>query len=987
MAKAIKSALIAAFVVWVTISTFGTTGALWGGGSFMATWSYAAASALVAGASTLLSSGIGMLMSKGIEVGAQNFGTKATIKGAANPRQLVYGETVVGGTLAFIKTSGTDNNNLHMIVALAGHEINAISEVRLNGEALTSTTSTINGTTVHTATNANFTNTENDNNFGSGRLIRFTKHLGASDQTYDAYAAAQIGTSIWTSDHRLRGVAYIYIQCRFDNEKFGGGIPQITAKVQGKKIYDPRTSTTVFSANPALCLRDYLLDTTNGLGALSTEINDSSSVSGGFVTAANICDQDVDDIGGNPEDRYTMNGFFHTSGDPASAIESMLSSCAGKVSYSNGKFNLFAGAAQTPTLTITDEDILAPIEIMTQPDTANLFNGVKGIYVDKNNKYQAADIPIHLNSTYLGYDTPSGGQTANFEKYMELQFPYTLSESTAQRLARIGLKANRQTTTITVTVNLKYYQLQVGDWVRITNDRMSWTNKYFEVLGLGFEAAGGEDAQFLAVQLILKETEADIFAFDTDNDYVGAVAVGTTQDTTSTPVSPPTNLDTTAQSTQGIIHFIKVTWTPAAAATIQNTEIYYKVLNANDNTQLLAATTNREATVAFIHGVTAGVTYQVRARHKGRFGNYSAYTSWDSVVIGSSGSSIDDEDDILNSEVTVTATTFTTGSGVPNNSTTPDPNPNGSTYLNTATDPDTLYISNGTSWVLQGINSNTVPTFTSSSSAPDNATVPSPNPMGSSWLHTTPDPDVLYIANATDWVAQNINSNTLYTLPTHTSGSGVPNNNTTPSPNPLNSTYLNTATTPDTLYISDGSSWVEYSFSAGDFNITGLAGYSAGAYANSSIVLPTFTTGSGVPSNSTTPSPNPAGSSYLNTATNPDTLYISNGSTWILQSVNSDTQLTIGTGSGEALEGNTSIPVDLTVSGSGTVHANNYTDTQYTIGTLPNSPFDASGNFDTNFTLNSTMTMGTTNAAHKITVGSRLTIDGDNERILITDAT
>ena len=63
------------------------------------------------------------------------------------------------------------------------------------------------------------------------------------------------------------------------------------------------------------------------------------------------------------------------------------------------------------------------------------------------------------------------------------------------------------------------------------------------------------------------------------------------------------------------------------------------------------------------------------------------------------------------------------------------------------------------------------------------------------------------------------------------------------------------------------------------------------------------------------------------------------------------------------------------------------TDTTYTIDSVPNSPFDSSGNFDTNFSLNATMAVGTTNAAHKITVGSNLTIDGDNERILITDAT
>ena len=81
-------------------------------------------------------------------------------------------------------------------------------------------------------------------------------------------------------------------------------------------------------------------------------------------------------------------------------------------------------------------------------------------------------------------------------------------------------------------------------------------------------------------------------------------------------------------------------------------------------------------------------------------------------------------------------------------------------------------------------------------------------------------------------------------IPTHTSGAGVPSNSTTPSPNPAGSTYRRT-TTPNQLYISNGSTWdlqsintdTNTTYSASDFNITQLAGYSAAAYANSQISL------------------------------------------------------------------------------------------------------------------------------------------------------
>ena len=55
---------------------------------------------------------------------------------------------------------------------------------------------------------------------------------------------------------------------------FPRGLLTFSAIVKGKKVFDPRTSTTAWSANAALCLRDYLTSD-YGLGANSDEINDT----------------------------------------------------------------------------------------------------------------------------------------------------------------------------------------------------------------------------------------------------------------------------------------------------------------------------------------------------------------------------------------------------------------------------------------------------------------------------------------------------------------------------------------------------------------------------------------------------------------------------------------------------------------------------------------------------------------------------------------
>ena len=76
-------------------------------------------------------------------------------------------------------------------------------------------------------------------------------------------------------------------------------------------------------------------------------------------------------------------------------------------------------------------------------------------------------------------------------------------------------------------------------------------------------------------------------------------------------------------------------------------------------------------------------------------------------------------------------------------------------------------------------------------------------------------------------------------IPTFTSGSAVPTNGSQPN----GSTYRRT-TTPNRLYTSNGSTWTELTintnteYSAGDFNITNLAGYTAGSYLNSNVSVP-----------------------------------------------------------------------------------------------------------------------------------------------------
>ena len=206
------------------------------------------------------------------DLGSSASGRLVNVKQAIMTRQVAYGTVRMAGSLVYVES--TDNDEfLHLIFAIAGHEINSFESFLINEDS------------VEVDENGFVTTSKYVD--GDTKFIRLKTHLGADDQTADSDLISE-SNSLWTSNHRLRGIAYIYARLKFSNDIFPNGIPTISAIIQGKKVYDPRTTSTAFSSNPALCIRDFLTNTRYGLGAKTSEINDTS-----FTAGANVCDETV----------------------------------------------------------------------------------------------------------------------------------------------------------------------------------------------------------------------------------------------------------------------------------------------------------------------------------------------------------------------------------------------------------------------------------------------------------------------------------------------------------------------------------------------------------------------------------------------------------------------------------------------------------------------------------------------------------------------
>ena len=561
------------------------------------------------------------VFSKGGDAASGNFGTKFANRSPIAPRGIVYGECRVGGTIVMLRTSGTDNHKLHFVIALAGHKLNSLQKVFIGANSLTTTTS--GGFQV--VTNSTYTNTDNDNAFTGGRLMRF-RFVNGSQTTADATVRGQM-PGMSTADIG-KDIAYVYVECIYDSEKFGS-FPNLAFRVRGKEVFDPRDSSTAYSDNPALIIRDYLTDTTYGLKAESDEINDTTNA-GGFSSAANTCEQTVT-VGSGTETRYTLNGFTDMGANPEDVLRMLMTSCGGKLSYVDGKFQLFVAAAQTPSLTITDDDMLSKPTFATG-NSASLPNAVKSVFVDSQNRFVAGDCPIEEDSTFLSEDTPTGESSANYKRLLELQLPFTTSGTMAQRLQRIFLRESRQTTAVTLQLPIKFMRCQPGDWVYLTNSRLGFTNKTFEVQGVGMIPNESDTGVFLTCELQLREIEASVTSF-TFNEYSTPATDDDPGDSDDRSISAPTSLSGAVQNiTDGATQKINIvaSWTNALNDAISGTEVQYKL---STDSEFSSFTVMKGVTRITIPNLSDQKTYNIKARHFTSDNIFSDFTATVNVAI------------------------------------------------------------------------------------------------------------------------------------------------------------------------------------------------------------------------------------------------------------------------------------------------------------------------------------------------------------------
>lgn len=343
-----------------------------------------------------------------------------------------------------------------------------------------------------------------------------------------------------------------------------GGNPNIEALVKGRKVYDTRKKRWAYSTNPAMCLRDLLLNKTYGAGNwISEDDLDEDS----FMEAADWCDAYVRYklVDGTVVDthRYELNLVMDNRQSVWEWAQSILATFCGYLVLSRNKLHLRIEKATSVSYKF-DESSIKDLA-MSQTSLEDCPNQYKLKFVDPLNNWKTATIVLDNASSQRE-------QQRVISKDVELEG--VTSQAQALRLARFYRDYN-EICTLQVEFKTGYeaVHLEPGDVVTLT-----YKNIFC-------------DAPFRITEI--KETEHGEYTIkgrqynDTIyNDSLGATITtynyATTKPSFGSPL-PPSNLRVTVL--QDIIEYpitklnARITWSES----ITNQNVTYNVYRKYDN--------------------------------------------------------------------------------------------------------------------------------------------------------------------------------------------------------------------------------------------------------------------------------------------------------------------------------------------------------------------------------------------------------------------
>jgi hypothetical protein len=408
-------------------------------------------------------------------------------QGSDHAIPVVYGTRRIGGIKVHKyvtdATGGAKNEYLHIIVVFCEGPIQGIEEIYFDGVS------------------------EFDQRWikkkGGGAWHSITKVNGAADQT-----AVITGIPNWTGNHRLAGLAYAYIRLQMDEEQsVWRGEPEITARIAGRRIADPRTGQTVYSENLPLQLLDYLTNTTFGKGLARTRLHQQS-----FIDAADWADGQVtSDVTINGETtlithaRITGNLVVNTGNSVFSNVKLMLSGMRGMLPIGSGQLRLVPEKEGAPefyfghTSSIRQNYALITSPMKSKAGRKNdRFNRVIIRFPNKLTDFERDEVhyPDANDPLFVEWLAEDNGVLLE----QSFEFDTITNKAEAYQMAEIVAKRSRNRLEVSFSASPAAIVVEPGDIVGISDDTRGWDEKPFRVEQCKLREDGDVDFEFVEHQ-------------------------------------------------------------------------------------------------------------------------------------------------------------------------------------------------------------------------------------------------------------------------------------------------------------------------------------------------------------------------------------------------------------------------------------------------------------------------------------------------------
>lgn len=287
---------------------------------------------------------------------------------------------------------------------------------------------------------------------GTTDLLYHSFHSGSANQNIDLGLQNEIKE--W--NEAMRYTAYSYFRLTYDTNAWKT-IPDFTAVLKGRKLYDPRNGFTAFSRNPALVWLDFLSTGRYSLGVPMANI-DLDSV----IDVANWCDTND----------YHFDGAILDRQDFLDNFEDIMMNFRAFTVWSEGVYYLkvFTDDAPATSLDENDIEIIPEAFAIDVPGVPETPNKAQMTFADKDKNY-SSNYGSYEDLTQIGLDGES--------RVKEMTLIGTNSMTQAKKLAKYCVLRNKWNMGFPVMAHPRCFELEPGDMVSVTHEFPGWTDKNF----------------------------------------------------------------------------------------------------------------------------------------------------------------------------------------------------------------------------------------------------------------------------------------------------------------------------------------------------------------------------------------------------------------------------------------------------------------------------------------------------------------------------